>query len=232
MAERDKAPPNINEVMALYCNLMEEIKARHDAVSAAAAGRLPVHPLMAHEFCFLQLRMICELVALACVVAHGDLEISQSPKMKKEDRAGVILKMLEEAHPDFYPRPGKQRIDPKTGAISVDPIEKGFLTKEQLPKLYGICGNFLHRGKVKKIGVPLRQAISFKHIASWCDQIGALLNHHQISIYGSTSQIWIIMNAKQDGKVHWSFMEVYDPELHADLVKVSHPPEGAPFGRS
>ena len=84
---------------------MEEIKGRTEAIRLALSGQLPVHPRVAVELSFLQLRMVCELIALACLMAHGDLGLTLPEKMKGEDHAGVILKVLEQLHPKFYPRP-------------------------------------------------------------------------------------------------------------------------------
>jgi hypothetical protein len=68
-----------------YCDLMEEIKHRYDALGAAAAGKFA--PLMpdpcALEFCYLQLRLICELIALACLVAHRDIVLPKSKKIER-----------------------------------------------------------------------------------------------------------------------------------------------------
>jgi hypothetical protein len=68
------------ESMNLYGGIMEEVKIRLNCIAMAAAGAtgLP-HPL-ARELCFLQLRMICELIALGCLVAHGDIEATKVNK--------------------------------------------------------------------------------------------------------------------------------------------------------
>lgn len=155
--------------------------------------------------------MICELIALACVVVHGDLEIAQSKKMKDEDRAGAILKMLAKAHAEFYPRPGRQSRNAKTGVLAVDDIKSGYLTKDELPKLYGKCGDELHKGKVKNIGTRFDEARSFKPIGGWCEKIVTLLNHHQISLYNSTSKVFVLMNGDNTGKVHWGLMKLVGP---------------------
>lgn len=57
------------------------------------------------EFCFLQLRMLCELIALGCLTAHGDLEAG---KLKKSHKADQIIRRLEVLHPDFYPKAATQ----------------------------------------------------------------------------------------------------------------------------
>jgi len=58
----------------LYANLMEEIKVRLDCINAAMQGRLMLPSPIVREFCYLQIRFLCELVALSCLIAHGDMD--------------------------------------------------------------------------------------------------------------------------------------------------------------
>src|SRR5690242_15713425 len=62
-----------NDAMNLYAGLMTEIKVRINAINTGTMNQIPVPPPLVKEFCFLQIRMICELVALGCLVAHGDI---------------------------------------------------------------------------------------------------------------------------------------------------------------
>jgi hypothetical protein len=59
----------------LYCNLTEEIKIRHMSIVAAIQGFAPRQPqIIISEFCSLQLRLICEIIAIGCLAAHGDIQ--------------------------------------------------------------------------------------------------------------------------------------------------------------
>src|SRR5262249_15778508 len=66
-----------NPTLELYVALMTEVKIRIQAIDLAAG---PVQAMrsfpgaLIQEFCFLQLRMTCELISLACLVAHGDIK--------------------------------------------------------------------------------------------------------------------------------------------------------------
>jgi hypothetical protein len=62
----------------LYANLMDEVKARIDCINVAVQGRTGFPTPIAREFCYLQLRFLCELIALSCLVAHGDIKSLQS----------------------------------------------------------------------------------------------------------------------------------------------------------
>src|SRR5262245_46244893 len=94
-----------------YCDLMEEIKRRLDVVSAIIAGKCgPLPKKVAEELCYLQLRMTCELIAMACRVAHGDISGTRTSSIRKRYEADWIINMLEKLHPAFYPEPSKQHI--------------------------------------------------------------------------------------------------------------------------
>jgi hypothetical protein len=94
------------EAAALYCAIMEEIKLRHGCVIALMERDAPIEHIFRREFCFLQFRMICELIALGCLVAHGDIKATQTREMVRSLwSAKDIIEKLERLHPDFFPTP-------------------------------------------------------------------------------------------------------------------------------
>src|SRR4051812_38533302 len=97
------------DIIGKYCHLMEEVKRRADII--LETYRVSVFdPRTLAELSYLQLGCICELIALGCLVAHGDLKEVQSKKMRKAYAADQIINRLERLHPDFYPRPGEHAI--------------------------------------------------------------------------------------------------------------------------
>lgn len=60
---------------------MEELKVRFDCVNHAALGRTGLPAPIVQEFLYQQLRFMCELVALSCLVAHGDIAALKSHKI-------------------------------------------------------------------------------------------------------------------------------------------------------
>jgi hypothetical protein len=102
------------------------------------------------ELCYVQLRKICEVFALGCLAAHGELPDVHSKLVQKTSSADRIIKQLTNLHPLFYPVPGEQRLDPVTQKpVEVIKRTSGFLTKDDLLSLYGECGNYLHRGSMQ-----------------------------------------------------------------------------------
>lgn len=215
---QEKMPQNINEVMARYLALMQEIKDRTNAIRIAATNQLPVHPRIGVKLSYLQLRMVCELIALASVMAHGDLGVVLDTKIKQEDRPGVLLKMLEKVHPECYPRPFKQTRNSRGEPTGGEDIT-GFLTRDELPKLYGLCGNELHKGKLERIGRFPKTEDSYRIILSWYGKILLLLGMHKIKVYNSADEIWVGMEETTTKKPFWNFMKQLTPEQVDDLKK-------------
>jgi len=98
--------------------------------SGAATGKTGFPSVIVREFCYLQLRMLCELIALACLVAHGDITAAQPNKLRKAYEADKILAQLATLHQHFYPQPIRWK-DRTAGQLEI--IQTGnFLTKEEL----------------------------------------------------------------------------------------------------
>src|SRR5579872_3616704 len=86
----------------LYANLMDEAKARFAHINLAVSGRAGFATPIIREFCYLQIRFLCELVALSCLVAHGDISALQSHKIGKAYSADDILNRLTKLRPHFW----------------------------------------------------------------------------------------------------------------------------------
>jgi hypothetical protein len=144
---------------AVYIKLMEEVKYRAWGVNMALDRPHEIPPPLIREFCYLQLRMMCELVALGCLVAHGD--IAKNQYFQKAYKADEILNQLAGLHPEFYPTPVVPKIyqmnefNPISGKlrqnVHLEPFPGPFLTKNELIALYRRCGDILHKGNLRKL---------------------------------------------------------------------------------
>ena len=97
-----------NAIATLYANLMDEAKARIDCIDRALRGQTGFPNPIVREFCYLQLRMLSELIALSCLVAHGDIAAKYSKRLGKAWSADDIIDQLTKLHPEFYPVPARQ----------------------------------------------------------------------------------------------------------------------------
>jgi hypothetical protein len=203
------------DTLRIYANLLEEVKARNNVVltilTDAKERRFAFPPYFLGEFCFLQLRMMCELIALGCLLVHGDIPATRTRRMRDAYSADWIIKRLGELHPSFYPLPGDQRVvDGKV--LGITPKLSQFLTKDNLISLYAECGSILHRGSLKGVIAERIREADLVQVSKWTRQIVELLNHHQIPLAGGEHQIWALMSGKLDGHVQVVLMQRFEAE--------------------
>ena len=161
-----------------YTDLMQEIKERLYTIEDCY-GRTGLHGVLAHEFCFLQLRFICECISYACVIAHAYIKELQTPKFQKQWSADALIKAIEDLHQDFYPKPRTMTISDNN--IQLDEINAPYLTKDDLKKLNGICGDRLHRGSPGKYSynpTPEELAADHKRIIDFGNKIFRLMESY------------------------------------------------------
>ena len=128
--------------------------------------------------------MLCELIALGCLTANGDL---QTGKLRKSYKADQIIRRLEGLHPDFYPYAA-------TRTEAGIELQKDCFTKEELVKLYWRCGEMLHRGTVETLWSRKSGDTGIEEIRTWKQKIEALLIHHTIlmtdGVTAATFRLW------------------------------------------
>lgn len=194
------------EILNLYRELMEEVKNRHEvlvAILRAAKDReLMLSPSIMGELCYLQLRYICELIAAACLVVHGDIPETQTSKMQKSRQADWIVNSLERLHPDFFPRAVTMTVDETGETLTITPQGTDYLTKADFLALYHECGSVLHRGSVREILAAKTRHMDLVHVLKIVAKITQLLETHHIALIDRRHEIWVTMKAQHDGKVH------------------------------
>lgn len=180
----------------LYCGLMEEIKLRVGFIEYACNNPGPV-PQFIVETCFLQLRMIHELVAIGCIAIQS--KHVNIGRLEKEWSANEIMPHLERLNPAFFPRAIAISGPAQAGYAGhvVEPTQQEF-TKAVFLKNYGRCGGQLHRGTLRKIAssMPPKPA-SFDEVREITSGLKKLLNTHSIHAPDNT-RYWCIMHDKQN----------------------------------
>lgn len=196
----------------LYANIMAEIKIRIGAIDAGTGGNLPVlAPQLIKEFAHLQIRFICELIALGCLVAHGDIIPSNKKSLQTEWSADLIVKALSDLHPDFFPIAMRQK--GVGGVRTIEPVTPPVMTKQGFLELYGRCGGMLHRGNVKKL---LRQKmpvqVNYPEITAKAQKFVDLLSNHMLTMKGGGQVFLCLLHPADDpANVHVSIAEKHDP---------------------
>ena len=163
-----------------YQALMIEAKARAMSINTLVNDQRGIPSPLVREYGFLQIRMLCEIIALGCLVAHGDL-VSRSPsQLKKAYSPGEIIAALDRLHSDFFPIP----IHPEktvTGWHMAEYNDSPYLAKTDIAKLWARCGGILHRGDLKRVlkkQNPVQN--SFSDLNDSGQKILNLLSKHRI----------------------------------------------------
>lgn len=122
-------------VRVLYCNLMVEVGHRIDFLLRLQEDQFKLPQQPACELGYLQLRMICETIALGCLAVHGEVPGARTAKIRSAHEADKILNSLEGLHPNFYPQPGTRSTHPDGGNVFT-PTTAEYMTKPELVRLY------------------------------------------------------------------------------------------------
>lgn len=209
----------------LYANLMGEVKVRIDCIGTTCQGRGSYPSVVVREFCYLQLRMLCELIALSCLVAHGDIESLKSHKTGKAYSADDMLSRLEKLRPHFYPIPARQI--PRPGPpphMEMAAINPSPLPKQELLSLYGKTHRYVHRGSLKTLlsaDAPIDQSINIPEIIGWAQKINDLLSSHIIAVSEEHLIICMLRNASDNNKVQVATAERGPDLLPSDVTSSS-----------
>ncbi|HEX4183055.1 MAG TPA: hypothetical protein VHY34_07345 [Caulobacteraceae bacterium] len=179
------------QAIGVYVALIGEAKFRIQWIEYALSGRTGLDAPLVREFGYLQLRMICELVALGCLTVHGDIQETRTRRFQDDHAADRILDGLERLHHHFYPRPSVEVLTGPAGR-QLDPLPPdAYLTKNELLDLYRRqCGSALHKGSLKNLlkSKPTRQT-QFPELVLATQKMAALLRVHLIGLLDDRTQI-------------------------------------------
>ena len=83
-----------NDVMELYKAILEEAIIRIHSIDAMIRKAPGLTPGLIWEYCYLQLRMLCELVSIGCLLCHEDIPETKSKLMQKAYDPNLIFSKL------------------------------------------------------------------------------------------------------------------------------------------
>lgn len=195
------------KLRTLYADLMEEIKARFDCINTTTQGRLALPAPITREFCYLQIRFLCELVALSCLVAHGDMDELKSHKLGRSWSADEIIDKMSKLRPHFYPITMKEMSVTPMGKVknhALEAVNPSPFPKEKLLSLYGKTHKFLHRGNFKNLlsaATPLDLNFDAAEIIANVQPISDLLGYHMIAINENKVIVCMLMNRDNNNRV-------------------------------
>ena len=188
----------VNEDLARYCALMDEVKKRTIAITNMLRGlTMTSYKATNIEFMCLQIRKMLELISMGSLVLNKDEFEAIGQKYVQYWNARLILQDIERLNPDFYPIPIREVPSTKLG-VRNELKEKttGFLTREDFVKVYEKCGKMMHANN--PFGSQADLDYYTAKIPEWEDLIIGLLNCHIIHLKGVEG--FYIIHMQEDGR--------------------------------
>lgn len=180
-----------------YCDLMEQVKSR--VVSINQLLEMPGITLRTRvESASLQLRMLLELIVFSSLVSNKDVWQRSQKELQSSQDMSKKLKELKRLHPRFYPTP----VDQRECTSEDEPAERreGFLSEDELIKVYGRLGNILHAKN------PMGKQTDYRYfmdeVPKWIYQVQNLLACHKVYLYHHPDEFYLIkMFGDVDGEL-------------------------------
>lgn len=190
------SPNGLKLEQQLYANLMDEARQRIHTIRDLVDGRDRWPPRFLQEFCYLQLRMLCELIAVGCLVAHGEVK---NLRTLKNWKIPDVVKEMEALNPDFYPR--GVRFRRHAGGLHLDDYNVPQLTKGELVQLWQRSGEYLHRGTAVKLLKEDRRGpqVNTDEIVLWGLKVMNLLEQHIISSSDRSKHLLVALASDDHG---------------------------------
>ena len=190
---------------AQYREIMREIKYRTEFIGALNRNpQLAIYNWTWIESICLQIRMILENIALACLVANGD-QLDKLPKrIEKEYHAEAIFSRLAKVNPNCYPQPVVLAPSPTPASLSNVPADRyrgqlvdrpgnDWLTRDEFKTIYGRIGQVLHARN--PLGTKVEYDYYRKAALTWHGRIMHLLSHHKVTVPDDKMMYIVLMQA-------------------------------------
>lgn len=186
----------------IYASFMEEIKWRVAEIERRLVlikkNQPHVDAIFEVEFCYLQLRFVCELIALASLVAHHSYGLKKT--LLKEWHPDEIFNELEEINEYCFPWPVRVTRD-AGGHLHIADATSRELTRSELKRIYGQCGNVLHRGMLKHSLAGKQKIYDGNQLVDWVMAVMALINEHSILFPQDHRAVLVSLHGGQNGEV-------------------------------
>jgi hypothetical protein len=220
---------NPDDAIRAYLPLMHELAIRSDLVGAACDGKLNLTPPYAREYAYLQFRRMCELIALGCLLLHGDLSLAKTTSAQKEWNADKIMRMLHSAHPHAFPQCAIQERDEQSKRVTIRANSKpNALTLQEFKRLYAECGEVLHRGTIRSLeGSTSITEADYLRVMDWHRKLVDLMNQHIVARTSGDSMYFTSLRTEtgypqcalvtvRDGQLEWRNSKLVGPSAEGD----------------
>ena len=215
--------PQLQEAVHVYCRFMEEVKMRlgaiQNTVKQITADPKGPDSILQCEFAYLQLRYVCELLALSALAAQKPYGLTDV--LLESFHARRALNDLSEINGNCFPRPVK--ITRADGKISLDVSDIGALKRKELQRIYDKLGSRLHRGRFRQAFEGKPPVYDIKALDRWARKIGSLLSHHAMMLLDHGLILVVHLTSGPNGSVQIAISKSDGPAIYV-------PPTETPSG--
>ena len=171
---------DIDRMQAEYHTFIAEIFRRLDAISESLAE---IKSATNHldcwkncDFCWFQIRKICEYIALAVVLAHhrDNGLIEDLSKWRPKDLLAQAAKLSDHPTPIQI---SNEIIETGNGERQLAPVTQP-IKIALISEIYGRCSNLLHVGSLERILESNMPAYDLAHLEIWLEGFERLLRNH------------------------------------------------------
>ncbi|MEJ0086862.1 MAG: hypothetical protein WDO72_14370 [Pseudomonadota bacterium] len=202
-----------NNAARLHLELMHEARIRTEIVSHAFKNEAGFPPQMVREICYLQFRLLCETIALCCLVAHG----IESRRLRDTYEANKIINELSKLNPEFFPVPMVTGTNGNATTMGQRPADQPALTKADLIKLWGLSGDVLHRAPLSKLEKPRKtDPADFSDVLDWSAKLAGLLSCYLIKLTETKAMLVSAKHVETDKPL----IEILDANLETNTMNV------------
>lgn len=192
--------PSLRKAADFYRGFMSEVRIRLTALEenivAVRAQPNDHSAFLRTEFCYLQMRFVCELIALAALAANSLSSQHASRKLLKTWQADQIFRQLQRINPHSYPMPVRETQKPE-GGLHFEKKSGGVLQRDQLGTIYGACGNCLHRGTLARLSANQTTVYNLADLEKWSRSAKLLLAQHIVLLPQLNTVFLVRMNDGQ-----------------------------------
>ncbi|MCG9599233.1 hypothetical protein L1D15_21320 [Vibrio sp. Isolate25] len=175
----------VDKYLRTYKSYMEQIKLRSALLmdiqkkingSGSYTGSLETDI----DIIYLQIRKICELVMLSCVVANQASSRDLSSKLKKSYKPAEINRLLSKVNSRFYPKAVKRQL-PHFDASKSDLAGTTPLDVNELVLMWSKSGDFLHVSR-KQQYQESKTINAISEAFLFMQKTVTLLSHHWVEV--------------------------------------------------
>lgn len=203
------------ELPFLYADFMREIKRRLEAIRNAIErfrnAETGKESYLDAEFCVLQLRMIIELMTLACLTAHNEVEDFRTKAFVKTWNAETLIKIMAKHTPSAFPTPIEVSEPDEAGVRNLTFKPLSAEIQDHIVQIYRECGDFLHVGNLRSLVKNKGRSIWINEVRENASLLVDILGQHVVILPGMKRMMFAFLRYRPTEDVH-CFLNDYVPD--------------------